>query len=296
MGTTGRTTQWKALVLCALLACTGAVAAAEGQHVFWQIDGKHNTVYLLGSIHLLPSDQRTLPEVANAAYADAEVIVEELDLLAASGDMLSAEALALQMLPEGKTLPGVLGAALHQRLVDAIKPLGMDPDFLVRMQPWYVAMMVTQLRFLRGGFSPQDGVDYQIAMRAQKDAKPLKGLETAVEQLGLFASMPMPEQIELLKGTLDESSDASELRKLTDAWHAGNLPQLESLLRQGAEESPEVFKVLVTDRNLRWIPEIETMLQHPSDDYLVVTGAAHMLGQQGLVELLRRKGYTVTRH
>ena len=274
----------------------GQAAAADGQHVFWQVTGKHNTVYLLGSVHLLPSDQRQLPEVADAAYADAETIVEEVDLLAASAELFSPKALALQMLPEGKTLPGVLGTALHARLAEAVKPMGMDPEFMVRMQPWYVAMMVTQLRFLRGGFSPEDGVDYQIATRAHSDGKPLIGLETAVEQLGMFASMPMAEQIELLKGTLEESSDAAELRKLTDAWHAGDLGKLEGLLREGAEESPEVYKLLVTDRNLRWLPRIEKMLQDPADDYLVVTGAAHMLGQQGLVELLRRKGYAVTRH
>ena len=276
------------------LLCTGA-QADEGKHVFWEVTGRHNTLYLLGSVHMLHNTDRALPPVTEAAYLDAETIVEELDLLAAPADIAGSAGLALQTLPQGKTLAGVLGAELYARLQKAAASLHIDTDFLAGMQPWYVAMLLTQTRLLRQGFSPMDGVDYQIAERARRDGKPLRGLETAVEQLSLFANLSLEEQRDFLRATLDEPDAARELADITAAWRRGDLSLLESLLRKGADESPAFFKALTTDRNLRWLPELEKMLADPVNDYLVVTGALHMVGDNGLVALLRRQGYKVER-
>lgn len=155
--------------------------------------------------------------------------------------------------------------------------------------------MVMQQRLTQAGFSSTDGYDYQIAARAQRDNKPLQGLETAVDQLSIFASMSLAEQCKFLRDTLDEADVGKEVAEITAAWRRGNLRKLEALLRGGIEESPEFFKALTTDRNLRWLPQIEAMLADPHDDYLVITGALHMVGDMGVVELLRRKGYKVRR-
>lgn len=272
-----------------------AATLADGQHVFWEVAGKHNTVYLLGSVHMLPNADKALPKVAEDAYLDAEAIVEEIDLFVASADLVGAAALKLQTLPQGQTLAGVLGPELNAQLQKAAAPLHIDTDFLTRMQPWYVALMITQARLTQAGFSAADGVDYQIALRAQRDRKPLRGLETAIDQLTVFANMPMAEQREFLRATLEEADVVAQVSEVAAVWRRGELGELESLLRQGGEESPEFFKALTTDRNLRWLPQIEAMLQDPQDDYLVVTGALHMVGENGVVELLRRKGYQVER-
>jgi uncharacterized protein YbaP (TraB family) len=274
----------------------GAVAAhAADQHVFWEVSGKHNTVYLMGSVHVLKSTDAALPPVVDAAYRDAEAIIEELDPFAAATEMSTAPVLALQALPEGQTLATVLGPALHDRLRKEAALLQIDTAPLARRQPWYAALLVLQARLAQGGFSSADGVDHQIALRAQRDGKPLRGLETAVEQLAVFAGMSMEEQREFLRGMLDEQDMASELEAITLAWRRGDLEKLEALLRSGVEESPRFFKALTTDRNLHWLPQIEAMLADPRDDYLVITGALHMVGEEGLVELLRRKGYKVDR-
>jgi uncharacterized protein YbaP (TraB family) len=279
-------------LLLGLLGVTGA-SADEGKHVFWEVTGKHNTLYLLGSVHLLHNTDRALPSVTEAAYLDAETVVEELDLFAAVGDLAGGPALALQTLPQGKTLAGVLGAGLYARLQKEAAALHIDTDFLSGMQPWYVAMLLSQTRLTQQGFSPFDGVDYQIAERARRDQKPLRGLETAVEQLSLFANLSLDEQREFLLATLDEPDAGKELAEITAAWRRGDLSLLESLLRKGAAESPAFFKALTTDRNLRWLPEMEKMLADPVNDYLVVTGALHMVGDNGLVALLRKRGYKV---
>lgn len=283
--------------LCAGLLALGAGAArADGQHVFWEVAGRHNTVYLLGSVHLLHADDNALPAVTEAAYLDAETVVEELDLLNAASEMFRPEVMALQLLPEGQDLPGVLGPELHARLSTVAAELGLPVAFLARMQPWFVAVAVTEMRYSKAGYSAQDGVDYQIAMRAKADGKPLRGLETVAQQLGFLAGMSMDEQRKFLAATLEETSDASELREITAAWRSGDLSRLEKLLRDGELQSPELYQRIVVERNHAWLPQIEAMLAEPRDhDYLVVTGAAHLVGEQGVVELLRARGYKVTR-
>ncbi len=284
------------LGLAALLAVVSTASRADSnKHVFWEVAGKHNTVYLLGSVHLLHENDRALPAVTENAYLDAEVLVEELDIYAMLGEVLSPEAMKQQFLPQGQKLAEILGPELNDKLREAVKPLNIDMDFLSRMQPWYVASMVSSLRLMQAGYSPQDGVDYQIAERAHRDGKPIEGFETAVQQLGFFASMPMDQQRQFLAATLEETESSAELRQITDAWRRGDLAALEALLKEGMDEAPELFHRIVTDRNHNWLPRIEQMLADTSQDYLVVTGALHMIGSQGLVELLRAKGYKITR-
>ena len=289
---------WSALragLLCvvALLGSMPALADGGGRHTFWEVTGKHNRLWLLGSIHVLQDADSALPQVAMNAYADAEAIVEEIDLNAAMADLLGGGAAKLQLLPEGQTLAGVLGRELYARLQQEAGKLGIDVEILSRLQPWYAAMQVQQQQLMLNGFNPLSGVDMQIALRAQGDGKPLQGLETVSDQLGLFAELSMDEQREMLRSILDEKDPMTQLRGIVAAWRNGDTAALEKELRKGAEESPVLFRKLTTERNLRWLPQIEKMLQDPKDDYLVVTGALHMVGRDGLVELLRRKGYRV---
>jgi uncharacterized protein len=281
-----------ALLLLVALACLPGAALADGQHTFWEVTGQHNKVWLLGSVHVLHDSDTALPAVATTAYAGAETVIEELDLNAAIGEMASTGA-AMQMLPDGKTLRGVLGPGLYAQLEKEARKLSLDLDFMTRFAPWAVALQIEQMRLLRAGYNPLNGVDFQIATWAQRDGKPLHGLETLEDQLGLFSHLSLDEQSDFLRSMLEEEDSQKQLGDITRAWRDGYLRVLESLLRQGSEESPELFKKLTVDRNRRWLPQIEKMLQDPRNDYLVVTGALHMVGSDGLVQLLRSKGYRV---
>jgi hypothetical protein len=210
-------------------------------------------------------------------------------------DMFSPELLKQQFLPQGQTLAGVLGSDLYGKLRAIARTLALDLDYMGTMQPWYVATLVSAARLARSGYNPQSGVDYQIAERAHRDGKPIIGLETAAQQMAFFAAMPMEEQRRFLASSLDDADSAKELRDVTDAWRRGDLVALQALLEDGMDESPELFHRIVVERNRNWLPRIEQMLGDPDKDYLVVTGALHMIGPQGLVEQLRAKGYRITR-
>jgi uncharacterized protein YbaP (TraB family) len=279
------------------LALLPAVAtpADDGLHVFWEVAGQHNRVYLLGSVHVLQANDLALPPATEAAYADAEVLVEELDPFIMSGDLSSAEVRALQFLPPGQKLSALIGPGLNGKVADAARSLELDPAYVDGLQPWYAATLISTLRQVKAGFTSGDGVDYQIALRARRDAKPIVGLETVAEQLGFFAALSMREQRAFLEDALDETGDQTQLRELMEAWRHGDLATLEAQLEQGRDELPELFDSIVTQRNRNWLPRIEQMLQGPRQDYLVVTGALHMVGPAGLVALLRARGYRITR-
>lgn len=284
-----------ALAVVALALLPAAASADDGQHVFWEVAGQHNSVYLLGSVHVLHANDHALPPVTEAAYADAEVLVEELDPFATNEGLFSAEVRALQVLPPGQKLSALISAELKDKVAEAARSLGLDPGYVDGLQPWYAATLITSMRQTQAGFTPEDGVDYQIAVRARRDEKPIVGLETAAEQLAFFASMSMPEQREFLEDALADSGDQQELRELTEAWRRGDLAALEAELKQGMDELPELFDKVIVQRNRNWLSRIEQMLQDPDNDYLVVTGALHLVGPQGLVEQLRARGYAVTR-
>lgn len=285
-----------AQALAPLLALAAASPGiARDQHALWRVEGRHNTVYLLGSIHALPPGDGGLPQVANAAYADAEQLVMELDMddLAETGP---AELLAVMqhsaVLPEGQSLRAVLGAdyaTVERRASD----VGLDLAFLDRFAPWFVATTLLQLELAKRGFSPEHGIEQTLAARAAGDGKPIRGLETAEQQVAVLAGLPRPQQKRFLMMTLAEASQIdAELAELVDAWRTGDTESLARLLAREFDEFPDLYRPLTEDRNRAWLPVIEDLLDD-GDDYLVVVGALHLVGRNSVIELLERRGYAV---
>ena len=291
----GFASSWHAWLLLLCAPALG-VAADEAHHTFWEVKGKHNTVYLLGSVHMLKPADSTLPPETLQAYAASKGLVMELDLNSLSPDQLLGESTALATLPDGETLAHVLGPQLYAQLQAVAKTNGFDADFLEHMQPWFAALMVEQMELAKSGFEPGAGVDEQFAQLAQTDHKPIIALETLDEQLGIFAHLSLDQQRQYLRSTLEQSStDASDTQDIVRAWQHGDTATLEQLLREGSSDSPELYRMLTIDRNRKWLPKLEELLR-ADDNYLVVVGAMHLIGHGGIVELLRKQGYAAIQH
>jgi len=269
---------------------------ADSHHILWEVKGKHNTVYLLGSVHMLKPGDSAIPAEALHAYAQSTKLVMELDLNAVgTEDALAGEA-QLAVLPEGQTLKDALGSELYAKFTSHASDVGLDPEFVDHFQPWFAAVMLEQYELSKAGFDPASGVDMQFAGRAQTDGKEVIGLETVDEQLSIFASMSAAQQREYVRSMLDESStDVKETDKIVSAWQNGDSAKLEQLLREGSKDSPELYRRLTIDRNRKWLPRIEQML-HENENYLVIVGALHLIGNDGVIDLLQRDGYTPVQH
>jgi len=277
-----------ALVTLALsLASAGGFAANV-----WSVQGAHNIVYLAGSVHLLRPGE-ALPPALDRAYTDSPELVMEIDLSSLDPDAGQNYVLAHGMLPSGQTLRGIIGEARYARLQSHAAQLGLPLAGLDALEPWTVAITLTQLEYAHAGLDPDSGVERQLERRAEADHKPIHGLETLEDQLGLLHGMSYEDQARFLDLSSEEGEDLdTETTEILKAWSTGDERTLERLLRADYDEFPELFQRLVTDRNRRWIPELAALLRGDRNQ-LVVVGALHLVGQDGVVALLRAQGYTV---
>ena len=271
----------------ALLLCT---AARAEQHILWSLQGKTNKVYLLGSIHMLQSAE-TLPPAIDTAYADAEKLVMEIDMDDLDTAKMQQDVAELGMQPQGQSLRQQLGPEVYGKLEAEVRPLSVDAAVLDRFKPWFAAITLTQLQMMKLGFDPAAGVEQRLTRRAGADHKPIQGLETAREQLEIMARLPEKQQREFLLYSLEDAERmASELDDLLSAWRRGDAARMGQLLQEGFDEYPDLYRPLTVERNRKWVPQIEQLLDD-QDDYLVVVGALHLVGKDSVIDLLERKGY-----
>ena len=282
-----------------LLALSVALAPdpvlARGKHILWAVQGKQNTVYLLGSVHVLRAGDAALSDVAERAYEDSESLVMEIDLddPGEADPMAMLEVMQRQaLLPEGQSLRGVLGSD-YESVNRRAQQAGLDLALFDRFAPWMVATTLLQLELAKRGFSPEFGIEQVLARRAAGDEKPIQGLETTAQQLELLAGMPMPMQKRFLLMTLDESAQLDqEIGELVGAWKAGDTEALAGLLSDEFDEFPDLYRRLTVDRNRAWVGRLADLLDD-RDDYLVVVGALHLVGKDSVVDLLEQRGYEV---
>jgi len=284
-----------ALLLALSVALAPAPALARGKHILWAVQGKQNTVYLLGSVHVLRAGDAALSDVAERAYDDSERLVMEIDLddPGQTDPMAMLEVMQrLALLPEGQSLRGVLGSD-YESLNRRAQQAGLDLALLDRFAPWMVATTLLQLELAKRGFSPEFGIEHVLARRAAGDEKPVQGLETTAQQLELLAGMPMPMQKRFLVMTLDESANLDrEIGELVEAWTEGDTATLAGLLSDEFDEFPDLYRRLTVDRNRAWVGRLADLLDD-RDDYLVVVGALHLVGENSVVDLLEQRGYEV---
>jgi uncharacterized protein YbaP (TraB family) len=283
----------KGLVLACLLPLAALANEAGKPLSLWQVDGDRNRVYLLGSIHMLRAEDHPLPGAIYAAYDDAEKLVMELDM--DDLDPVESQALSneLGLIQDGRTLSDYMGETLYAEAeslaVAAQIPLGL----LANAEPWFAAMNVEIMLLMRMGFNPALGVESNLLERAQADDKEIVGFETIRQQLEFLDGLSAEAQQEMLIQALADGVDMRELMDgMIDAWREGDIAYLEENLLADMQSYPELNQTIVIDRNLRWTDEIETMLDDDID-YLVVVGTLHLVGEDGVPELLASRGHDV---
>jgi uncharacterized protein YbaP (TraB family) len=273
-----------------------AAAAAQEDHIcLWKIAAPENTVYLLGSLHLLRPEDYPLDSRYGEAYRSAEKVVFETDLDALEAPEFLGSMLAQAMYSGGRTLKTELPAALYAELAEVFAGFNMSMDRLDMLRPWFLSMTLATLHMLRMGYDPTLGIDRYFYEQAKRDGKTLGALETPEYQVGLMASFSELDQEALLRESLLELEQlGSIITEIRAAWQSGDLEAID-LLNQSMKEFPVIHRKLIADRNRNWTDLIVQYLQG-SEDCLVIVGAAHMPGDEGLISLLRARGYAVSRY
>jgi uncharacterized protein len=286
----------RARLLGLALACASVAAAhADGaHHPLWELHGKHNTVYLLGSIHVLRQSDYPLAPAVLQAYGSAKSLFMEVNLAEADTQQVQAELLAGAQLPEGQTLRSVMGDARYDRAHAMARDLGVELSTFDRFKPWFAAEAISQLQLTQLGFKPAAGVEMYFLDRARSDGKAVAGLETLHDQIALFDGLSMDVQADYLLSSLEEANDLpKEVNDMVRAWVSGDTAWFEAELKSEFGKDPKLYQSVLVARNRKWIPKIEALL-NDDKNYLVIVGTAHLVGRDSVIDLLKKDGIGAT--
>jgi hypothetical protein len=201
--------------------------------------------------------------------------------------------LELGVYPAGQDLFQNISEGTRKDLDNKLKELGLPPAYFSRFKPWFLAVTLTTLELQRLGFNPLYGIDIHFYNKAKTDEKELAYLESVEYQLNLLGSMTASDQKSFLNQTLKDLEISAQLADdMMAAWQNGHADKLYELLFKSFEGHPGIEDRLLTQRNKDWILKIEEMLGK-SKNTMVIVGAGHLIGPEGIVELLKQKGYTV---
>lgn len=261
--------------------------------ILYAVEDAPGRLYLLGSIHRLPEPLGPWPAPVKAAYAASSLVFfetlgpDEPDAPSVSGGSFSG------LDPEGRPLHARLSETARARLETGLKQLGLNPGATaLPVEPWALALVVMGVQE-DGGMWP--GVDDLFMARARKDRKPMRGLETARDALAAFRDAPFEEQVTYLLGLVSSGPEGAGYGALYGAWRRGDEAALQALVTAEFGHTPEFGEALLGARNRRWLPLLEEVLHTPGQTAFVVVGAAHLLGEDSVVALLRQAGYRVAR-
>jgi uncharacterized protein YbaP (TraB family) len=281
------------VMAAAAVANTAAQPRSATRSFMWKATRQQGAVYLVGSVHMLTKDFYPLAAPIEAGFKDSDLLVEEVDLAEMLAPDQQFSLLARGMLPAGQTLDKVVSPATMALVNARVGSLGMPASALQQFKPWFLAMTLMAVEWEKAGFDAALGLDKHFYDRAQTEGKTVQGLETTEYQISRFDGMAMTQQDRFLAESLkDLDAEKASVQKIADAWKAGDLPTLERLVLQDVKDDQFMYQRLLVERNRNWLPKIEALFARRGRAFIVV-GAAHLVGPDGLIAMLKAKGARV---
>ena len=266
---------------------------AKADTSVWSVRSGDNVIYLGGTVHLLRPADYPLPGEFEEAYQASYELYFETDI--ASMSDLSVQAQMLQQLTYGddKSLSSILSDEAYAALSIYTATAGLPIAMLNKFKPGLLISTLQILVFQSMGFTPQ-GVDAFFHTRAVGDGKAEGQLETVQEQIGFIAAMGEGNESEFILLSLKDLAETGDVMEgMIGAWRSGDAEGLSELFVEDMKvEAPALYDTLLLQRNLKWVPQIDSMLQDADTEFVLV-GAAHIVGENGLLDLLSQKGYEI---
>ncbi|RBP37352.1 hypothetical protein DES53_11490 [Roseimicrobium gellanilyticum] len=284
-----------ALMMLAPVSCSKEPAKGHaGPSSVWRVEkgGKH--IYVGGTIHLLRDKDHPLPQVFDQAYADSSKLIFELPPDADEDGAIMARMREMGAYGEGDDLATHVEKDTLKKVHAWSDRNGFSREAVDKLRPWYLALTVSATEYSKMGANPANGVDAHFEELAKKDGKTAAGLESIEFQLSIFANLSDKLQEELLLQTFTEAQTAAkDFEDLIAAWKSGNMPKLQEFLFRDADKYPELMEDFLFKRNKAWIPPLMKYLEK-GETVFVLVGAGHLGGEQGVLNLLKKEGCTIT--
>ncbi|MBB5711570.1 TraB/GumN family protein [Sphingomonas xinjiangensis] len=270
-----------------------AQTVTDSDPALWVVKDADTTIYLFGTVHVLKPGLSWFDEAVKAAFDKSDQLVVEM----VEPDQATTQQLVQRIAvnPVGPTLTEKLPADKRQAYAAAMADLGIPAAALDRFDPWMAAITLSVAGLPKLGYDPNSGADKVLTAAAIAANKPVLGLETIEQQLGYFDTMPEPLQVKFLVSTLDDYSKTGEiLGAMIKTWSAGDPETLGRTMNDELRDTPEVARILLTERNVHWADWIQKRMAQPGTVFLAV-GAGHLAGTDSVQAQLARRKLIATR-
>lgn len=284
------------LVYVCCITQTDAHAGRDESIFLWSARSGKNTVYILGSVHVLKEDSYPLDERIEKAYLGSEKIVFEADMEEVSSPEIQMKMLSKGMYQDGSTLRQHISEQTYNLLKQKAAKTGMNMEQFDLLKPWLCAVTLSGLELKRLGFDPSRGIDVHFFTRARLDKKGMVFLESSSYQIDLISGLLEDNQEDLLKQSIKELDVIEEMSAdMLNAWSNGDAQKMESIVGISLKEYPKIYDELFVQRNSKWVDQIEKLMGG-DEDILVIVGAGHLVGEKGVLARLRQKGFSLVQH
>jgi uncharacterized protein len=266
--------------------------ANGSKSTLWQVKGSHNSVYLLGSIHVLPASAYPLHPALQQAFNNSQRVVFEVDLNTVSQQAVLREFEEVGLYPPGDNLEHHVSPATIKLVKEVLARLGISYKKARQFKPALLGELITSRYTELSGFREDLGVDRYFYSQAKNSRKPVLGLETVRDQARVLTSDDASGEAQLVQSIASLPAAKVILDELVVAWKDGRIKTLDRLLNQDEWNDPKSFESMFVQRNQKWLPQIERFLEGDGN-YLVIVGSGHLVGDHGLVRALQGRGYRV---
>lgn len=274
-------------------ASTATATAAPAKPALWKVADEDTTIYLFGTVHILPKGINWAGPAITGALAESEQLITEIPTGPDAEAAMQQMALSKGMLPQGTTLRTLLSDEQKAKYEAALGSIGVPAGAFDPFKPWMAGLTLTVLPLMQQGYSPDAGVEAELGKLAGPD-KARGALETVEFQLGIFDGMPQDAQIEFLIGAAET---VGEVKPMLDAmvaeWAEGDADGLAEIMNRELGD-PAVAEALLYSRNGNWAEWIDTRLDTPGTVFVAV-GAGHLAGERSVQDLLAQRGITTAR-
>ena len=270
----------------------------NAQSILYKVSSNSNNVYILGSIHLAKPELYPLDKAIEKAYNESNFLVVEINAHTPESETkMQIAMLNLGIFHNSKSLKTELTPKTYKQLQLYTTKAGVPIQMLEQMRPWVVMLQLSIVEMLRLGYSPELGIDKHFIDRAYQDNKSILSLETIEEQMSLLSKDDKAYQDKLLRYTIESMNEIEPmLDSLFISWKKGDAKGIEKMFLQTMQEDKnldEIYDELITKRNNKMTKKILNYLKEDKN-YFVVVGAGHVVGQGGIIDLLKKHGYEVS--
>lgn len=285
----------KRLINTLFLLCLFSIPAQADGPAWWKMSDDDTTIYITGTVHILPPGLDWQRDDLATIIENATLMIQEFDDKQGEPAVILPLTMKYGMLPAGESLTAIIGEERFNALVEStdgqIPALALD-----RMRPWLAATTASVMELMKAGYDPESGVDKILQGMAQEAGVAIEGFETAEEQILMLAGMEGADAVALFQATSDQNVDVgAEMEKLISIWLSGDMDALAEATMKDMGAYPAVMETLLYERNRNWANQTEKLLERPGT-IVIAVGAAHLAGDQSLIDLLQSRGYSVERY